>query len=183
MTPLATISFICQPSASHKPFFCCLLWGCSLTNHIPPPSLQFRLSASQIPKLRRVPIAASSSCARALTSLLPAVERKQTWEALARLLIFTRIALAAPDRGGKATRSSSTQQCRKNCLSFVIYPLKELVARIMRTAPADDPRTQARTRVLASESTDTSPQASDRKAAAVRALLAEEAPGAGPSSC
>jgi len=82
------------------------------------------LLATEIPTLRRVTIAAPSSCARALTCLLQALERQQTWEALARLLLFPRIALAAPARGGKATRSSSTQQCRLNCLSSVLDPLE-----------------------------------------------------------
>jgi len=68
------------------------------------------LLATQVSTLHRVPIAASSSCARALTCLLQAVEREQTWEDLARLLLFPRVALAAPARGGKATRSSFTQQ-------------------------------------------------------------------------
>jgi len=75
--------------------------------------------ATQIPTLHRVPVAASSSCARALT-----------WEALARLLSFPRIASAAPPRGGEATRSPSTQQCRLNCLASIIDPLEELVSRI-----------------------------------------------------
>jgi len=75
------------------------------------------LLARQIPTLRRVPIAASCCCARVLTCLLQAVEREQTWEDLARLLLFPSIALAALARGGKARRSSSTQQCRLNCLS------------------------------------------------------------------
>jgi len=92
---------------------------------------------TQIPTLRRVLIAASSSCARALTCLLQAVEREQTWEALARLLLFPRDALAAAARGGKATRSSSTQQCRLNFLSSVLDPLEDLVARVKRAAPAD----------------------------------------------
>jgi len=34
------------------------------------------------------------------------LEGKQKWEALPRLLLITRIALAAPARGGKATRFS-----------------------------------------------------------------------------
>jgi len=67
--------------------------------------------------MRRIPMAATSTCARALTCLLQALERDQTWETLARLLLFPRVALAAPARGGKATRSSSTQQCRLNCLA------------------------------------------------------------------
>jgi len=124
-----------------------------------------------------VPIAASSSCARALTCLLQAVEREQTWEALARLLLFPRIALAAPARGGKATRSSSTQQCRLNCLSSVLDPLEELVSRVKRATPAEGPRTRARTRAAAAEAPDATSPASDRTAAAVRALLAEGAPG------
>jgi len=135
------------------------------------------LLATQVPTLRRVPIAASSSCARALTCLLQAVEREQTWEALTRLLLFPRVALAAPARGGKATWSSSTQQCRLNCLSSVLDPLEELVARVKRAAPADGPCTRAKTRAAAAEAPDVSSTASDRTAAAVRALLAEGAPG------
>ena len=104
----------------------------------PPQGLDIlNLLATQVPTLRRIPIAASSSCARALTCLLQTVEREQTWEALARLLLFPRVALAAPPRGGKATRSSSTQQCRLNCLSSVLDPLEELVARVKRASPAD----------------------------------------------
>jgi len=67
------------------------------------------LLATQIPTQRRVPIASSFSCARALTFLLQAVEREKTWEALARRHLFPGIALAAQASGGKATRSSSTQ--------------------------------------------------------------------------
>jgi len=149
----------------------------------PPQGLDIlNLLATQIPTLRRVPIAASSSCARALMCLLQAVKREQTWEALARLLFFPRIALAAPPRGGRATRSSCTHQCRLNCLSSVLDPLEELVARVRRASPADGPRTRARIRAAAAEAPDPSSQASDRTAAAVRALLAEGAP-VWPSSC
>jgi len=91
--------------------------------HAPPPPAQahsplagplpagldlVHLLRTRIPTLRRVPIAASSTCARALTCLLQALDREQTWETLARLLLLPRIALAAPARGGKAARSSST---------------------------------------------------------------------------
>jgi len=143
----------------------------------PPQGLDiFKVLATQIPTLRRVPIVASSTCARALTCLLQAVEREKTWEALARLLLFPRIALAAPARGGNATRSSPTQQCRLNFLSSVLDPQEELVARLRRASPADGPRTRARTRAAAAEAPDDSSPASDRTAAAVRALLAEGAP-------
>jgi len=143
-----------------------------------PPGLDIlKLLATQIPTLRRVPIAASSSCAPVLTCLLQAVEREQIWEALARLLIFPRIALAASARGGKTTRSSSTQHCRLNCLASVLDPLEELVARVKRASPTDGPRTRAWTREATAEASDPWSQASDRTAAAVRALLAEGAPG------
>jgi len=63
-------------------------------------------------------------------------------------------------------------------MSSVLYPLEEPVARIKREAKADGPRTRARTRALATTGgTDTSPQASDRTAAAVPALLGEGATG------
>jgi len=144
----------------------------------PPKCLDIlKLLAKQIPTLRRVSIAASSSCARALTCLLQAVEREQTWKALARLLLLPRSALAALARGGKATRSSSTQQCRLNCLSSVFDLLEELVARVRRASPAEGPRTRARTRAPAAEAPDPSSQASDRTAAALRTLQAEGAPG------
>jgi len=81
------------------------------------------LLRTRISTLRRVPIAASFTCVRALTCLLHPLERIKTWENLARLLLFPRIALAAPARDGKATRSSSTQQCRLNCLAAVMDPL------------------------------------------------------------
>jgi len=93
------------------------------------------------------------------------------------LVLFPGIALDAQARGGKATRSSSTQACRLNCLSSVLDPLEELVARVKRDTPADGPRTRARTRTAASEAPDASSQASDQTAAAVRALLAEGTPG------
>jgi len=144
----------------------------------PPQGLYIiQLLATQITTLRRVPIAASCSCARALTCLLQAVERNQTCEALARPFLFPRIALAAPARGGKATRSSPTQQCRLNCLSSVFDPLEKLFARVKRAKPADGPRTRARSRAAASDAPDASSSTSDRTAAAVRALLAEGAPG------
>jgi len=101
----------------------------------------------------------------------------QTRENLARLLLFPRIALAAPTRGGKATRSSSTQQCRLNCLASVMDPLGELITRILRPATTDGPRTRVQSRAAAPETAAASPQASDRTAAAVRAFLAEGAPG------
>jgi len=85
---------------------------------------------------RRVPIAASSNCARALTCLHQSVEREQTWEALARLLLFPRIALAAPACGRKATRTSSTQQRRLNSLDDVTGGC--VVARV-RGRPAPTP--------------------------------------------
>jgi len=98
-----------------------------------------QLLRTRILTLRRVPIAASSTCARALTCLLQALERDQTWKTLARLLLFPRVALAAPARGGKATRSCSTQQCRLNCLAAVMDPLGDLIARILRQVAADGP--------------------------------------------
>jgi len=93
--------------------------------------------------LRRVHIAASSTCTLALTCLLQDLEREQTWETLARLLLFPHI--AAPARGGKATRSSSTQKCRLNCLAAILEPFGELIARIRRQAATDGPRTRAQT--------------------------------------
>jgi len=101
------------------------------------------LLGTRIPTLRRVPIASASTCARALTCLLQALEREQTWDTLARLLSFPRIALDAPAMGGKATRSSSTQQCRLNCLAAVMDPLGELIKRIQRQVATDCPRTRA----------------------------------------
>jgi len=135
------------------------------------------LLGTRIPTLRRVPIADSSTCTMALTCLLQAREWEQTWETLARLLLFPRIALAAPSRGGKGTKSSSTQQCRLNCLAAVMDPLRELIARINRQAATDGPRTRAQSRATVTETAAASPQASDLVAAAVRALLAEGAPG------
>jgi len=95
----------------------------------------------------------------------------------ARLLLFPRVAVAAPARGGKATRSSSTQQCRLYCLAAVMDPLGDLIARIHRQAATDGPRTRAQSRAAAPETAAASPRTSDRTAAAVRALLAEGAPG------
>jgi len=154
-------------------------WRPSLSGAPPPKGTDiFQLLATQIPKLRKIPIAASSSYARVLTCLLQTREREQTWEALDRLLFFPSIALAAPARGGKATRASSAQQCRLNCLWSVLDPLEELIARVKRATPAEDPRTRARTRAAASEATRaSSSQASDRTAAAVRALLGEGVAG------
>jgi len=77
-------------------------------------------------------------------------------------------------RGGNSTRSSSTQQCRLNCLSSVLDPLEELVVRVKRAAPADGPSPRDWTRTAAPEAAGALPQASDRTAAAVRAFLAEE---------
>jgi len=136
-----------------------------------------QLLSTRMPTLRRVPIAASSTCARALACHLQALEEDQTWESLARLLLFPRVALAAPARGGKSTRSSSTQQCRLNCLAAVMGPLGDLIARIHRQAATDGPRTQAQSRAAAQETAAASPPTSDRTAAAVRALLAKGAPG------
>jgi len=135
------------------------------------------LLRTRISTLRRVPIAASSTCARTLTCRLQALEREQTWDSLARILLFPRIALAAPARGGKATKSTSTQQCQLNCLAAVMDPLGELIARIHRRAATDDPQTRAQSMAAAPETAAASPQASDRTAAAVRALLAQGAPG------
>jgi len=103
------------------------------------------LLGTRIPTVRRVTIAASSTCALALNCLLKALEREPTWETLARMLLFPRIALTAPAGGGKATRSSSTQQCRLNCLAAFMDPLRELNARIHRQATTDGPRTRAQT--------------------------------------
>jgi len=122
----------------------------------PPQGLDILLLLAPIPTLRRVPIAASSSCARALNCLLQTAERDQTWEALARIILFTRNALAAAARGGKDTRASSTQQCPLKCLSSVLDPLERLVASVKRATPAESPRTRARTMVAASEATDAS---------------------------
>jgi len=135
------------------------------------------LLGTRIPTLRRSLVAAYSTCTRALNCLLQAVERNQTWETLKRLLIFPRIALAASGRGGKATRSSSTQHCRINCLAAVMDHLGEFFARIHRQATTDGPRTRAQSGAAASETTAASPQAYDRTEEAVRALLADVAPG------
>jgi len=56
-------------------------------------------------------------------------------------------------------------------------PLGELISRINRQATTDGPRTRAQSRAVATETAAASPQASDRTAAAIRALLAEGAPG------
>jgi len=56
-------------------------------------------------------------------------------------------------------------------------PLRELIARIRRQMATDGPRKRALGRAAAPETSDAPPQASDRTAAAVRALLAEGAPG------
>jgi len=48
---------------------------------------------------------------------------------------------------------------------------------VRRASPADGPRTRTRTRAASAEAPDPSSQASDRTVAAVRALLAEGAPG------
>jgi len=151
-----------------------------LAGHLPPSLDLVLLLGTRIPTLRRVPIAASSTCARALTCLLQALDREHTSETLARLLLFPRIALAAPARGGKAGRSSSTQQCRLNCLAAVMDPMSDLITRILRHATTDGPRTRAQSRAAAPEVAAASPKASDRTAAAVRALLAEGALGRAP---
>jgi len=57
------------------------------------------LLGTRILTLRRVPIAASSTCAQALACLLQALGRDQTWETLARLLPFPRVDLAATEKG------------------------------------------------------------------------------------
>jgi len=56
-------------------------------------------------------------------------------------------------------------------------PLPDRIARILRQAAADGPRTRAQSRAAAPETAAASPQTSDRTSAAVRALLAEGAPG------
>jgi len=84
---------------------------------------QVHILGTGISTLRKVPIAASSTCARALNCLVQALELDQTWETLARLLLFPSITIAALVRGGKETRSTSTQQCRLNCLAAAMDPL------------------------------------------------------------
>jgi len=135
------------------------------------------LLGTRILTLRRVHTAASSTCAWEITCLLQTLQREKTWETLARLLLFHRIALAARARGSKATRSSSTRHCRLNCLAAFMFPFGELIARIHRQAATDGPRMRAKGRAAAPETAATSPQASDMTAAAIRALLAEGAPG------
>jgi len=56
-------------------------------------------------------------------------------------------------------------------------PLGDLISRILRQTATDGPRTRAQSRAAAPEVAAASPQASDRTAAAVRALLVEGAPG------
>jgi len=81
------------------------------TGRAPPCGLGPRTrSGTRIATLRRVPIAAFCTCVRALNCLLQSLERDQTFDTLTPLLIFPRIALAAPARGGKLTPSSSTQK-------------------------------------------------------------------------
>jgi len=65
------------------------------------------------------------------------------------LLLLPRVALAAPAQGGKSTRSSSTQQCRLNCLAAEMDPLPDLVARILQQAATDGPRTRAQSSAAA----------------------------------
>jgi len=56
-------------------------------------------------------------------------------------------------------------------------PLGDLISRILRQAATDGHRERAQSRAADPEADAASPEASDRTAAAVRALLAEEAPG------
>jgi len=62
-------------------------------------------------------------------------------------------------------------------LAAVMDPLGDLIARIHRQAATGGPRTRAQSRAAAQETAAASSQTSDRTAAAVRALLAEGAPG------
>jgi len=64
-----------------------------------------------------------------------------------------------------------------NCLAAVMDPLGDLIARIHRQAATESPFTRAQSRAAAPETAAASPLTSDRTAAAVRALLAEGAPG------
>jgi len=81
----------------------------------------------------------------------------------ARLLLFPRIALAAPARGSKATRSSSNPQCHLNCLAAVMDPLGDLISCILRQAATDGPRTRTQSRAAAPEAAAASPPASDQR--------------------
>jgi len=76
---------------------------------------------------------------------------------------WRRNALAAPDRGGKVSRCSSTRLCRLNSQASLLDPMEELMAHIKQMAAADGSRSRAQ------KVTDASPHASDRTAAAVRA--------------
>jgi len=90
------------PAQAHSPLAGPLPASLNLVNRL----------GTRIPTLHRLLIAASSTCARALTCLLQALKREQAWENLTRHVIFPRIGLAAHARGGKAKRYSSTRQCR-----------------------------------------------------------------------
>jgi len=129
------------------------------------------------PHTAKGPYCGTSTCARDLTCLLQALEQDQIWETLTRLLNFPRIFLAAPALVGKATKPSSTQQCRLNCLTAVMDPLGELTARIHQQAMTDGPQKRTQSMAAASGTSAASPQASERTAEAVRDRLAEGAPG------
>jgi len=58
----------CPPAQARSP----------LSGPLPPGLNLVQLLGARIPTLRRVPIAASSTCARALACLLQALERDQT---------------------------------------------------------------------------------------------------------
>jgi len=135
------------------------------------------LLATLIPTLRRVPIAESSSCARALTCLPAGRGTRAGVGGPGPPSRLRPHRAARPGPRGEGHTTSSTQQCLLNCLSSVLDPLEELVACVKRATPAGDPRTLARTRAAASEAPVASSDASDRTAAAVRALFAEGAPG------
>jgi len=104
-------------------------------------------------------LAVSSTCARALTCLVQAVEREQTWEDPDSPSALPPHRPRGTSTGSKATRSSSTQQCRLNRLAEVMEPLGELIARIHRHAATDGPRMRAQSRAAAPETTAASPQA------------------------
>jgi len=155
------------PAQAHSPLAGPLTAGLDLVH----------LLGTRIPTLRRVPIAASSTCARALTCLLQAMEQKKTCDTLARLLLVPRIALAAPRTGWQGNEVLFDPAMSTQLPSSGYGPIGELITRINRQAAINGPRTRAQSRAVATETTAASPQASNRTAAAFRALLAEGSPG------
>ena len=119
--------------------------------------------------LRRVPPRCAPHFCRGLAALVAAFLRCPGWEAFARLMLFPRVALRAPDSPAGSRPASLSTSVRAGISLAVTGPWQTLMEKTSPPERRPHTRSQARTGSGRPEATD------QRTVAAVRVLLAEGA--------